>query len=93
MAQTLIERFTTSFDHDKYEDEYRARLLKVVKQKRKGEEVHAAPQEKREPTTDLLEALRASVDAAKSSTNGKTKSRTRGKTKPRRRKHTAAKAR
>jgi len=87
MAQTLIERFTTSFDHDKYEDEYRARLLKVVKRKRKGEEVHAPPQEKREPTSDLLEALRASVEAAKGSTNGKTKSKTR------RRKRAATKAR
>ena len=74
--QTLIERFTSSFDHEKYEDEYRARLLKIVKRKRKGEEVHAPPQEKREPTSDLLEALRASVEAAKGSTNGKTKSKT-----------------
>jgi len=87
MAQTLIERFTSSFDHEKYEDEYRARLLKVVKRKRKGEEVHAPPQEKREPTSDLLEALRASVEAAKGSTNGKTKSKTR------RRKRAATKAR
>ena len=89
MAQTLIERFTTSFDHDAYEDEYRARLLKVVRRKRKGEEVHAAAEETRKPTTDLLEALRASVETAKGSTNGKTKRKT--KTRPRKR--TAAKAR
>jgi len=75
MAEALIERFTSSFDHSRYEDEYRRRLLAVVKQKRKGEEVHAPPEEKREAPPDLLEALRASVEAAKSSTttNGRRK--------------------
>jgi DNA end-binding protein Ku len=71
MASTLIDRFTSTFDHAKYEDTYRDRLLAVVKQKRKGKEVHAPPEEEREPTTDLLEALRASVEAARSSGNGR----------------------
>ena len=65
MAATLIERFTTSFDHSRYEDEYRARLLKVIGRKRKGDDVHAAPQQEREAPSDLLAALRASVEAAK----------------------------
>ena len=43
MAKTLIERFTSSFDHRRYEDEYRKRLLRVVKQKQAGDEVHAPP--------------------------------------------------
>ena len=75
--------FTTSFDHAKYEDEYRDRLLDVVKQKRKGEEVHAAPQEERDAPADLLEALRASVDAAKGT------SRANGRGKPARKRRTA----
>ena len=65
MAGTLIERFTSSFDHAKYEDEYQARLRAIVKRKRKGEEVHAPPEEERAAPSDLLDALRASVDAAK----------------------------
>jgi DNA end-binding protein Ku len=89
MAATLIERFTTSFDHAKYEDEYRARLLAVVERKRKGEEVHAPPEEEAAAPTDLLEALRASVEAARRSGNGsgkatrkrKTRSRSRAKSK------------
>jgi DNA end-binding protein Ku len=89
MAATLIERFTTSFDHAKYEDEYRARLLAVVERKRKGEEVHAPPEETAAAPTDLLEALRASVEAARRSGNGsgkatrkrKTRSRSRAKSK------------
>jgi DNA end-binding protein Ku len=65
MAEALIDRFTTSrFDHAKYEDEYRKRLLQVVKKKQKGEEVHAAPREEPEPPPDLMDALRASVEAA-----------------------------
>ena len=77
MAETLIERFTSSFDHSRYEDEYRERLLAVVKQKQKGEEVHAPPAEEREAPPDMLEALRASVEAAKGSRagNGKPKRR------------------
>jgi DNA end-binding protein Ku len=67
MAGSLIERFTSSFDHAKYEDEYQSRLRAVVERKRKGEEVHAPPKEEREAPTDLLDALKASVDAAKKS--------------------------
>src|SRR6476619_6681018 len=72
MAANLIERFTTSFDHAKYEDEYRDRLLDVVKRKHRGDDVHAPPEPERDAPTELLEALRASVEAAKSSTNRRT---------------------
>src|SRR6188508_3060074 len=65
MAKSLIDRFTTSFDHEKYEDEYRARLLEVVKRKQRGDEVHAPPEPDRDAPSDLLKALRASVEAAK----------------------------
>jgi Ku protein len=74
MAQTLIDRFTSDFDHGKYEDKYRKRLLKIVKQKHRGEEVHAPEREKQDAAPDLLEALRASVDAAKNAKNGRSKS-------------------
>jgi DNA end-binding protein Ku len=70
MAESLIERFTSSFDHSRYEDEYRARLLQVVKQKQKGAEVQAPPPEEREAPPDILEALRASVEAAKGARSG-----------------------
>jgi DNA end-binding protein Ku len=76
MAETLIERFTSRFDHDQYEDEYRKRLLKIVKRKQKGEEIHAEePPPEREEPADILDALRASVEAAKAgrSSNGRGK--------------------
>jgi DNA end-binding protein Ku len=73
MAETLIERFTSSFDHAKYEDEYQARLRAIVRRKRKGEDVHAPPKEERAAPSDLLDALRASVDAAKGESSGRAK--------------------
>ncbi len=70
MAETLIERFTSAFDHDRYEDEYRSRLLAIVNRKRKGEEIHAQAREEPAAPSDLLEALRASVEAAQSRSGG-----------------------
>jgi DNA end-binding protein Ku len=79
MAETLIDRFTSSFDHEKYRDEYTDRLLDIVKRKRKGEEIHAAAEgeEQEETAPDLLEALRASVNAAKSRSGSRSGSRSR----------------
>ena len=88
MAETLIERFTSSFDHSKYEDEYRARVLAVAKRKQKGEVVQAPKKEQPSAPHDLLDALRASVDAAKTAShasNGRSRGRSRAKTTRRRR--------
>ena len=35
----------------------------MIKRKRKGEEIHAAPEVEAEETPDLMEALRASLEA------------------------------
>ena len=76
MARTLIDRFTSDFDHSKYEDEYQKRLRAIVKRKQRGEEVHAAaPEEEEEAAPDLMEALRASVESAKTRGNGRSKKR------------------
>jgi DNA end-binding protein Ku len=75
LAESLIDRLTTHFDHAKYADEYQRRLREIVERKRKGEKVHAAVAEEREPPSDLLEALQASVEAAKRTQNGRRKSK------------------
>jgi DNA end-binding protein Ku len=71
LARSLVDRLAGDFDHAKYEDTYRKKLLKVVRKKHRGEEVHAAPREDRDAPTDLLAALRASVEAAKGGGNGR----------------------
>jgi DNA end-binding protein Ku len=63
MALDLIDRFRSRFEPEKYEDTYRAKLLKLIERKRKGEEVHAEPRTEEGEPVDLLEALRASVEA------------------------------
>jgi DNA end-binding protein Ku len=63
MALDLIDRFRGPFEPERYEDTYRTSLMRVIDRKRKGKEIHAEPQAEREAPTDLLEALRASVEA------------------------------
>jgi DNA end-binding protein Ku len=65
MATSLIEQFKGEFEPEKYEDTYREALMDVIRAKRKGETITAAPVEEEEEPADLLAALRASVEAAK----------------------------
>jgi DNA end-binding protein Ku len=76
MAASLIDRFKGSFDPKKYSDTYTDRLLDVIRRKRKGEEIHAAPEVEAEETPDLMEALRASLEANAKSRRGPTRRRT-----------------
>jgi DNA end-binding protein Ku len=66
MAAELIDRFTGSWQPEKYRDTYRERLLDVIEAKRKGEEVHAERVREPEEPPDIMEALRASLEATKS---------------------------
>ena len=70
MATALIEQFTGPFDPAKYEDTYREALCGVIRAKRKGKTVTAPEPEAEEEPTDLMAALRASVEAAKRSRGG-----------------------
>jgi DNA end-binding protein Ku len=63
MAERLIDHFTGKFKPEKYKDTYTAALKKVVKAKQQGKEVHAAPEQREEQVPDLMEALRASLEA------------------------------
>jgi DNA end-binding protein Ku len=64
LALSLIERITSDFDPSRYEDRYRERLLKVIRQKRKGKTIEAPAAEERAEPPDLLAALRESVERA-----------------------------
>ncbi len=65
LALSLIDRFTGEFDPLQYEDTYRDRLLDVIRKKSRGETIDAPEIEKRPEPTDLLAALRESVQQAK----------------------------
>lgn len=67
MATSLIDSMTSDFEPDEYTDDYRAALQEVIDAKIAGREVTTAPAEEEAPsnTIDLMAALRASVDRAK----------------------------
>jgi DNA end-binding protein Ku len=68
MAAALIDRFKGSFDPTKYSDTYTDKLLDVIKRKQKGETVTVEePEAPQEQAPDLMEALRASIEAHSSS--------------------------
>lgn len=65
MAETLVDLLAGKFDPADYKDEYRDALMEVIKAKLEGHEVVEAPPTPETKITDLMEALRASVEAAK----------------------------
>jgi DNA end-binding protein Ku len=65
MAARLIESWTTEWKPEKYKDTYREELCAIIRAKRKGQEVHAAPELEEEEPADLLTALRESIERSR----------------------------
>jgi DNA end-binding protein Ku len=68
MAQTLIDNLTADWNPGEFSDEYRESLLRVVEAKINGEEIEVVEAEPAAKVVDLMEALKASVAAAKKET-------------------------
>jgi DNA end-binding protein Ku len=64
MAKSLIDMLTGDLDLGGYRDNYREALLDVIRAKAEGQTIEV-PQPAVARVTDLMEALRASVEAAK----------------------------
>ena len=67
MAKALIESLADSFDPARYKDDYKEAVMKVVQAKIDGEVIEAPAAPQTAKVMDLMEALRASVEAAKKS--------------------------
>src|SRR5215831_18412370 len=65
LAMNLIEALTAAFEPDKYKDDYRENLLKMIEAKKQGEAIVATPEPHREKVVDIMEALKASLAMAK----------------------------
>jgi DNA end-binding protein Ku len=83
MAETLVKNLAGKWDPERYRDEYRDNLMKIIKAKKKGTSpklaAHAEP--RRAEVVDLMERLRQSLQesgapARKSSRARKTKKKT-----------------
>ncbi|MCQ4937336.1 MULTISPECIES: Ku protein [Anaerotignum] len=66
MAKTLISSMDTPFESSKYKDEYQERLRELIEVKISGKEIVASEPEGAAKVIDLMEALKASVEKAKS---------------------------
>ena len=67
MAVMLVENLSASFDPERYRDEYREALMTVVEAKLTDTPLERAPSAAPSRVTDLMAALRASVEAAQHS--------------------------
>ena len=68
LAQQVIDSLSGDFDPSDLQSDYRRDLKALLEAKLAGEEIAAAPEpaEEEAPTVDLMEALRRSVEEAKS---------------------------
>ncbi|HVZ61014.1 MAG TPA: Ku protein [Terriglobales bacterium] len=66
LATTLIDSLAASFEPAKYQDDYRANLLRMIEAKKAGQQVVEPPAAAHmAPVVDILEALKMSLEKAK----------------------------
>jgi DNA end-binding protein Ku len=65
MAKQLIESLSGEWNPEEYSDEYREAMLQIVEAKLNGQEIEVVAPEPTAKVVDLMEALKASVAAAK----------------------------
>jgi DNA end-binding protein Ku len=68
MAKALIENLSEPWNPEEFKDEYREALLDIVEKKVAGEPIEAPSEAAPARVVDLMEALKASVAAAKEKT-------------------------
>ena len=65
MARQLIENLTAEWNPEEFTDGYREAMMKIVEAKINGEEIEVVEAEPTAKVVDLMQALKASVAAAK----------------------------
>jgi DNA end-binding protein Ku len=63
-AKMLVEELASEWDPEKYTDDYRQNLLRIIQAKQKGQEakLEAEPEERASNVVDLMERLRKSLE-------------------------------
>lgn len=77
MAEQLIANLAEPFSPDKYTDDYRANLMRIIKAKLKGKKVELEPAAEAEPDAqvlDLMSRLRESLEQGKKAPAGRKRS-------------------
>ena len=83
LAQKIISQLEhAKFDAEKYKDTVKARVRKLIAEKAKGGEIVAPPEAEKPETTDLMAALKASLEGGSTKkSNGHAKRTTRAQAK------------
>jgi len=68
MARTLVDKLPEAWNPEEYGDAYREALMEIVEKKIAGEEIEVIEEAPPAKVVDLMDALKASVEAAKSKT-------------------------
>jgi DNA end-binding protein Ku len=78
MAKMLVENLAAEWNPDKYEDDYRENLMRVIKAKMKGKEPDLVVDERPRDSNvvDLMERLRQSLDKSSGRSGAKKSART-----------------
>jgi DNA end-binding protein Ku len=90
VAGSLVDALAEPFDPSKYHDHYREALVELIKAKTEGREVVVPETEAPGEVTDIMAALRASLEAAKKRKGG---AESPAETEPPKRRQAAAKPR
>ena len=61
MATQLIENLTREFEPEKYKNEYRDKLMELIRRKAEGDEIVTRPEAQKTNVIDLMQALQASL--------------------------------
>jgi DNA end-binding protein Ku len=86
MAEQLIDNLAEPFDPNKYTDDYRSNLMKIIKAKMKGKKVKLEEPAEEEPDTgvlDLMSRLRASLEQGNGKKTARKRSSAPAKSRPR----------
>jgi DNA end-binding protein Ku len=65
MARKLVDTLHERFRPERYEDEYRKAVLKVIEQKAKGKEIEPPDEPEPDAPDDLMAALQASLEGSR----------------------------
>ena len=80
MATQLVANLAEPFEPEKYTDDYRANLMKIIGAKMKGQKIEIAEPEREESTKvlDLMSRLQASLEQSSAQRRGKSARSSRG---------------
>lgn len=62
LAKTLVTHLKAPFKPEQYKDTYRENVERLIEQKRKGQKITLVKQPREKPVTDILEALKRSLE-------------------------------